>query len=60
LGIKIPTLDSIIQLSSIFCGTEFEKIARDIYKLNFGDYITKRIENQDFISVKKKSIKARI
>jgi opine dehydrogenase len=60
LGVKTPTIDSIIQLSSILCGTEFKKIGRDIHRLNFGDYITKRIEIQDFITDEKKSRKARI
>jgi opine dehydrogenase len=55
LGIKTPTIDSIIQLSSIICGTKFKEIGRDIHKLNFGEYLTKRIETQELIIDEKKS-----
>ena len=60
LGLKTPTIDSIIQLSSILCGMEFKRIGRAINELKFEDYITKRIDTQEFITDEKKSKKARI
>ena len=58
LGVETPTIDSIIHLSSILCGTEFELIGRDIRKLNLEDYITKRISTKEVIIDEKKSTKA--
>ncbi|MFO8017776.1 MAG: NAD/NADP octopine/nopaline dehydrogenase family protein [Promethearchaeia archaeon] len=44
LGIRTPTIDSIIHLSSLICGIDFRKEGRTVEKLNIGDLVNRRIE----------------
>ncbi len=43
LGIKTPVIDSVINLSSILCGTDFKRGGRTIAKLELEEYIKRRI-----------------
>ena len=48
LGVKTPTIDSIIHLTSILCGIKFKDVGRNFSELNLDDFITRRIELQEF------------
>ncbi len=47
LNIPTPTVDSIIQLSKILCGDDFENTGRTIEKLRIKKYIMGNIENAE-------------
>jgi len=48
LGIKTPTIDSIIHLTSILCGIKFKETGRNFTDLNLDDFISRKIKTQDF------------
>ena len=49
-GIKTPTIDSIIHLSSIICGTDFLKEGRTVERLELEDYLRKRIKRKGYLT----------
>jgi opine dehydrogenase len=60
LKIDTPIINSIINLSSILCGVNFEKDGRTLRNLKLVDYIEGRIKKQlpaDIIIKKKKQLK---
>jgi opine dehydrogenase len=46
LGIEIPLIDSVINLSSILCGRAFRNEGRTITKLELEDFVKKRISSK--------------
>ncbi|TFG23144.1 MAG: NADP transhydrogenase subunit alpha, partial [Promethearchaeota archaeon] len=48
LGVKTPTIDSIIHLTSILCGTKFKDTGRNFSGLNLNDFISRRIKVHEF------------
>ncbi|MHA1235920.1 MAG: NAD/NADP octopine/nopaline dehydrogenase family protein, partial [Promethearchaeota archaeon] len=55
LEISTPIIDSIINLSSILCGTDFKKEGRNILNLNLADYITKQMKGEEVFELKRSS-----
>ncbi|TKJ26918.1 MAG: NADP transhydrogenase subunit alpha [Promethearchaeota archaeon Loki_b31] len=55
LEISTPIIDSIINLSSILCGTDFKKEGRNIMNLKLANYITKQMKGEDLFGIKKSS-----
>ena len=51
LGLKTPTIDSIINLSSILCGIDFWNQGRTIIKLELEEYIKRRTATEDLINL---------
>ncbi|TFF96995.1 MAG: NADP transhydrogenase subunit alpha [Promethearchaeota archaeon] len=52
LGIKTPTIDSIIQLSGVLCGINFLEGGRSIEDLKIKDYLRERIYHAAILSDK--------
>ena len=50
LGLRTPTIDSIIQLSSILCGINFLNEGRTIEKLQMKSYLRKRIYKAELLT----------
>lgn len=50
LGLRTPTIDSIIQLSSILCGINFLNEGRTIEKLQLKSYLRKRIYKTELLT----------
>ena len=50
LGLRTPTIDSIIQLSSILCGINFLNEGRTIEKLQMKSYLRKIIYETDLLT----------
>jgi len=54
LGVKTPTIDSIIHLSSILCGINFKNTGRTVQKLGIERYIVDQIMNSGYSNIIKK------
>lgn len=50
LKLNTPTINSIIHLSSILCGTDFMKEGRTIKNLQIDNYLRERLHNLDLLS----------
>jgi opine dehydrogenase len=49
LGIETPTIDAIIQLSSIICGKNFSKVGRTVEELKIEGYLKQRIFKKEYL-----------
>ena len=54
LEISTPIIDSIINLSSILCGTDFKKEGRNIMNLKLANYLTKQMKGEDMLGIQKR------
>ncbi len=50
LGIKTPTIDAIIHLSSIICGKDFLKDGRTVERLKLENYIKMRCNREEYLT----------
>jgi len=52
LSVDAPLINSIINLSSILCGIDFQKKGRTVYNLKLIDYIKEKVFSTNFLEIK--------